>query len=32
VGKIVGIRALDHVTIGAHRYFSFVDQGLFECR
>jgi DNA repair protein RadC len=28
-GKIVGIRALDHVTIGAHRYFSFVDQGLF---
>ena len=29
VGKIVGIRALDHVIIGAHRYFSFVDQGLF---
>ena len=28
-GKIVGIRALDHVIIGAHRYFSFVDQGLF---
>ncbi|MEE8348239.1 MAG: DNA repair protein RadC [Acidobacteriota bacterium] len=29
VGKIVGIRALDHVIIGAHRYFSFVDQGVF---
>ncbi len=28
-GKIVGIRVLDHVIIGAHRYLSFVDQGLF---
>jgi DNA repair protein RadC len=27
-GKIVGIRALDHVIIGACRYFSFADQGL----
>ncbi|MDA2930216.1 DNA repair protein RadC [Acidobacteria bacterium AH-259-O06] len=27
-GRIVGIRALDHVIIGAHRYFSFADQGL----
>jgi DNA repair protein RadC len=29
-GKIVGIRALDHVIIGAHTYFSFADQGLLE--
>ncbi|MDA2935065.1 DNA repair protein RadC [Acidobacteria bacterium AH-259-D05] len=28
-GKIVGIRALDHVIIGAQKYFSFADQGLF---
>lgn len=27
-GKIVGIRALDHVIIGACRYFSFADQGI----
>jgi DNA repair protein RadC len=27
-GKIVGIRALDHVIIGDCRYFSFADQGL----
>jgi DNA repair protein RadC len=27
-GKIVGIRALDHVIIGDYRYFSFADQGL----
>lgn len=27
-GKIVGIRALDHVIIGAHKYFSFADQGI----
>lgn len=27
-GKIVGIRALDHVIIGACKYFSFADQGM----
>ena len=27
-GKIVGIRVLDHVIIGARQYFSFADQGL----
>ncbi len=27
-GRIVGIRALDHVIIGAHNYFSFADQGI----
>jgi DNA repair protein RadC len=27
-GKIVGIRALDHVIIGGSRYFSFADRGL----
>ena len=27
-GKIVGIRALDHVIIGAYTYFSFADQGI----
>ncbi len=26
-GKIVGIRVLDHVVIGASRYFSFADEG-----
>ena len=29
-GKIVGIRALDHVIIGAHKFFSFADQGLLS--
>ncbi len=29
-GEIVGIRALDHVVIGAHKYFSFADQGLLS--
>ena len=29
-GKIVGIRALDHVIIGTQTYFSFADQGLLE--
>ena len=28
VGKIVGIRCLDHIVIGSGRYFSFADQGL----
>ncbi len=28
VGRIVGIRVLDHVVVGAGRYFSFADQGL----
>jgi DNA repair protein RadC len=27
-GRIIGIRALDHVIIGGFRYFSFADQGL----
>jgi len=27
-GKILGVRVLDHVIIGACRYFSFADQGL----
>jgi len=27
-GKILGIRALDHVIIGTHKYLSFADQGL----
>jgi len=27
-GKLIGIRCLDHVVIGAGRYFSFADQGL----
>ncbi len=28
VGKVVGIRCLDHIIIGSGRYFSFADQGL----
>ena len=29
VGKLIGIRVLDHVVIGGHgRYFSFADQGM----
>ncbi len=28
VGKVVGIRGLDHIIIGKDRYFSFADQGL----
>lgn len=28
VGKLIGIRVLDHVVIGQNRYFSFADQGL----
>ena len=27
VGKLIGIRVLDHVGIGADRYFSFADEG-----
>lgn len=27
-GRIVGIRVLDHVIIGAYRYFSFADRGM----
>lgn len=27
-GQLLGIRVLDHVVIGADRYFSFADQGL----
>ncbi len=30
VGKIVGIRCLDHIVIGNGRYFSFADQGLIS--
>ncbi len=28
VGKLIGIRCLDHVIVGQGRYFSFADQGL----
>ena len=28
VGKVIGIRCLDHIVIGSGRYFSFADQGL----
>jgi len=28
VGKLVGIRTLDHIIIGQGRYFSFADQGM----
>ena len=28
VGKLAGIRCLDHIVIGQGRYFSFADQGL----
>ena len=30
VGKLIGIRCLDHVIIGQGRYFSFADQGLLS--
>ncbi len=30
VGKLVGIRCLDHIIIGQGRYFSFADQGLIR--
>ncbi len=28
VGKVVGIRCLDHIVIGSGRYFSFADVGV----
>ena len=28
VGRVVGIKVLDHVVIGSDRYFSFTDEGL----
>jgi len=28
VGKLIGIRCLDHIVIGQGNYFSFADQGL----
>lgn len=28
--EVLGIRVLDHVIIGAYRYFSFADEGLLE--
>ncbi len=28
VGKLIGIRCLDHIVVGQGRYFSFADQGL----
>ena len=28
VGRVVGIKVLDHVVIGQDRYFSFADEGL----
>ncbi len=30
VGKLIGIRCLDHIVIGQERYFSFADQGLIS--
>jgi DNA repair protein RadC len=30
VGKLIGIRCLDHVIIGSGRYFSFGDEGLIS--
>ena len=30
VGKLIGIRCLDHIVIGSGRYFSFADQGLMK--
>jgi DNA repair protein RadC len=27
VGKLVGIRVLDHVIVGGEGYYSFVDEG-----
>jgi len=30
VGKVVGIRVLDHIVIGQDCYFSFADQGLLS--
>ncbi len=28
VGKLIGIKCLDHIIIGSGRYYSFADQGL----
>ena len=30
VGKVIGIKCLDHIIIGSGRYFSFADQGLMS--
>jgi len=30
VGKVIGIKCLDHIIIGQGRYFSFADQGLMS--
>ena len=30
VGKLIGIRCLDHLVIGSGRYFSFADNGLLS--
>ena len=30
VGKVIGIRCLDHIIIGSGRYFSFADSGLMK--
>ncbi len=30
VGEIIQIKVLDHIIIGANRYFSFADEGLIE--
>ena len=32
VGKLIGIRCLDHIIIGQGNYFSFADEGLIEPR
>ena len=29
-GELLGIRLLDHIVIGDHRYTSFREQGFFE--
>ena len=29
-GRILGIKVLDHIIVGFHRYFSFADQGLLQ--
>jgi DNA repair protein RadC len=30
VGKLIGIRCLDHVVVGQGRYFSFADEGMIS--
>ncbi len=28
VGRLIGIRVLDHVIVGENEYFSFADEGM----